>query len=190
MGLFRLEHSKLAYCADFASYAAAVVFISAWLLAAAPREQELTLGACTVVGIVGWTLLEYLLHRFVLHGLQPFRAWHEAHHDRPAALICTPTVLSAGLIVLLVYLPACWLIGMWPANAVTLGVLVGYMSYAVTHHMTHHWRSGNAWLGRRKRWHARHHHVRAPVCFGVTSGVWDWVFLSIGKSAGPLQEPG
>ena len=38
----------------------------------------------------------------------------------------------------------------------TLGVLIGYYGYAFTHHAAHHWRHENAWLRRRKRWHALH----------------------------------
>ncbi|MDX5446368.1 MAG: hypothetical protein LPJ87_09975, partial [Zoogloeaceae bacterium] len=30
-----------------------------------------------IAGLVSWTLLEYLLHRFVLHGRGPFQRWHE-----------------------------------------------------------------------------------------------------------------
>ncbi|GAB1426064.1 hypothetical protein MASR2M16_32980 [Thauera terpenica] len=39
-----------------------------------------------LAGLVGWTLIEYLLHRFMLHRVEPFRAWHVEHHrhaDRP-----------------------------------------------------------------------------------------------------------
>ena len=178
--LLRLEHGKLAYFADFATYGLAVVGMAALLIAAGPGQQWWSLGLLTGAGLLGWTLIEYVLHRFVLHGLQPFQGWHAAHHDRPTALICTPTVLSAGLIAVLVTLPAL-LLGRWPACALTLGILVGYLAYTVTHHLTHHWRARTAWLERRKRWHAAHHrtqHKQRPVCFGVTTDFWDRVFGS------------
>ena len=179
--LFRLEHGKRAYCADFASYGVAVIGMTALLLMAGPREQRWSLALFAGSGLMGWTLIEYLLHRFVLHGLQPFQGWHAAHHDRPTALICTPTVFSAGLFAVLVWLPAILLLGRWPALALTLGVLSGYLAYTVTHHLTHHRRPRNSWLAQRKRWHAAHHqahHARQPVCFGVTTGLWDRVFGS------------
>ncbi len=47
---------------------------------------------------------------------------------------------------------------------------------------THHWRSDNAWLRRRKRWHALHHHTGHPGFYGVTSPFRDHVFGS--KRAG------
>jgi sterol desaturase/sphingolipid hydroxylase (fatty acid hydroxylase superfamily) len=115
----------------------------------------------------------------VLHGLQPFARWHAEHHLRPAALICAPTVLSASLILLLVFLPALVIGGAWPACALSFGLLTGYLAYAITHHATHHWRTDNRWLLRRKRWHARHHSAsRNGGHDGVTSGFWDRVFGS------------
>jgi len=189
MGLLRIEHSKWAYGADFASYAAAVLILAALLAIAGPRGSWMSLVACCVAGVLGWTLIEYVLHRFVLHGLPPFRGWHAAHHERPTALICTPTALSAGLIVVLVFIPALLLTDKWRACALTLGVLAGYLAYMATHHLTHHWRVESAWLSRRKRWHAAHHHAHHPACFGVTTGFWDLMFGSSNKLARPPREP-
>jgi len=187
MGLFSLEHSKAAYRADFAIYLSAVVALALFLAVEAPPERWWATVALTVAGLISWSAIEYALHRFVLHGLQPFRGWHEAHHDRPSALICAPTVLSAGLIVALVFLPAWMLSDLWRACAVTLGVSTGYLAYAVTHHATHHWRADGAWLRRRKRWHALHHHrARAAGCYGVTTALWDHVFAS---ASTPAAEP-
>jgi sterol desaturase/sphingolipid hydroxylase (fatty acid hydroxylase superfamily) len=179
MRLFALEHSRRAYHADFALYGSAVLALAGAVVASAAPAQWASTAALTLAGVVGWSVIEYALHRFVLHGLQPFRGWHEAHHDRPTALICAPTILSAALITTLVFLPACLLGDLAQACAVTLGVVAGYLAYAVTHHATHHWRTGNPWLQRRKRWHALHHHDKTtPRCYGVTSAFWDHVFRS------------
>jgi cyclopropane-fatty-acyl-phospholipid synthase len=64
---------------------------------------------------------------------------------------------------------------MWRACALTLGVLISYLGYAITHHAIHHWRIDNAWLKRRQRWHARHHHTTQTTGYGVTSAFWDQV---------------
>ena len=182
MGLFRLEHSKSAYYADFALYGAAVVVLAACLWVNSPRGQWLEVSSLALLGLASWTLIEYAMHRFVLHGLPPFRRLHAQHHERPTALICTPTLLSAALIATLVFLPALALGNLLFAGAFTLGVLAGYLAYSVTHHATHHWRADSAWLKRRKRWHAlHHHHVEQPSCFGVTSAFWDHVFGSTGR---------
>ena len=179
MGLFALEHSKAAYRLDFAVYGGLVVGLAAVLLVAGPRQRGWEITAFALLGLAGWTAIEYALHRFVLHGMDPFRRWHAEHHDRPQALICAPTLFSASLIAALIFLPALLLGGIWIACALTLGVLTGYLAYAVTHHATHHWRADNAWLRRCKLNHARHHHhTLAPGAYGVTSAFWDHVFGS------------
>jgi cyclopropane-fatty-acyl-phospholipid synthase len=115
MHLFLLEHSKTAYRADAVLYSAAVAALAGLLLWAAPPAQGLTLAACVLVGTLAWTAMEYGAHRFVLHRVMPFSRWHGTHHERPWALICAPTVVSAGLFGGLVYLPARWAVGEWPA---------------------------------------------------------------------------
>jgi sterol desaturase/sphingolipid hydroxylase (fatty acid hydroxylase superfamily) len=174
MGLLSLEQSRHTYIADFTFYGTTVIALTIFLAFYEPAPQRLSLGCIALVGLASWTLIEYLLHRFILHGLQPFKRWHAEHHDRPTALICTPTVLSASLIAVLVFLPALLLGGAWRASALTLGVLVGYLTYAITHHATHHWRGREGWMLRRKRMHALHHSAsHQPQCFGVSSALWD-----------------
>lgn len=186
MGLMALEHSKTAYRADFAFYGAMVAGLAGVLVAKGPHALRWELTTVVFAGFALWTLIEYALHRFVLHGLEPFRSWHAEHHDRPMALICSPTAFSASLIAALVFLPALALAGVWYACAITLGVLAGYLMYAVAHHATHHWRAENEWSRRRKRWHAMHHHASKPGYFGVTNSFWDVVF-GTGKSKSRIE---
>lgn len=175
--LFTLEHGVWAYRADFALYTCATLSLLAWLLIGSPHAQWLQTCSLTVAGLLVWTAVEYGMHRFILHGVEPFRSWHAAHHARPTARIYTPTVLSASLIALLVFLPALLWGTFWQACALTLGMLAGYLTYAVTHHATHHWRARSVWLRRRKLWHARHHQATVG-CYGVTSPFWDYVFAT------------
>ncbi|MEO6031779.1 MAG: sterol desaturase family protein [Burkholderiaceae bacterium] len=182
MGLFSLEHSRAAYRADFALYGAAVVTLASFLVAAGPPGHYWGIATFALLGLASWTVIEYALHRFILHGLQPFQRWHVEHHRRPTALIGAPTILSATLIGALVFAPALLLGGPWRAGALTLGVLTGYLAYGITHHATHHWRADNAWLKQRKRWHARHHHSLQPGCYGVTTTLWDHVFRTTAQT--------
>lgn len=179
MAWLSLEHSKAAYWADFAVYCVVVVALAAFVLLRGPADKAWQIAGLVAAGLGAWTAIEYGLHRFLLHGLQPFARWHAEHHSRPTALIGTPTALSFALIALLVFLPVLLASNLWHAVALTLGVLVGYLVYAITHHATHHWRADSAWLKERKRRHALHHHGGAnPGCYGVTSSVWDHVFRS------------
>jgi cyclopropane-fatty-acyl-phospholipid synthase len=179
MSLFSLEHGKWAYWADFIFYGAAVLVLSITIGVLCPREQWAGSALLALGGWSSWSIIEYGMHRFVLHGLPPFRHWHAKHHQRPTALISAPTLLSASLIAVLVFLPALALGGRWAATAFTLGVLTGYLAYALVHHATHHWRAGNRWSQQRKRWHALHHrHELEGRCYGVTTSLWDHVFGS------------
>jgi sterol desaturase/sphingolipid hydroxylase (fatty acid hydroxylase superfamily) len=191
MPMLSIEHTTTAYRSDFVLYGCAVAGLSAWLALRSPAGMGLQLSALVAAGLLGWSGLEYALHRFVLHGLPPFKGWHREHHLRPNALICAPTWLSAALIGSLVWLPAMWWLGEWLGGALTLGVLIGYLGYAVTHHALHHWSAQNVWLQRRKYWHAKHHHLMQPCCFGVTSGVWDRVFRTAGHKhhSAPVRIP-
>lgn len=198
MSLFGLEHSLSAYRADFMLHGATIVSMGVVVAVAAPADERLHIVALTVLGMFSGPLIEYWLHRSVLHGIKPFSTWHAEHHRRPTALIYTPTLGSLALIAALVFMPI-WLIGgVWPACAFTLGFLVSYLAYSITHHAVHHWRCNVAWLHQRKLWHARHHaarHQQAPGQFGVTTAFWDRVFgtdltpgLADRSSSGPVKD--
>jgi cyclopropane-fatty-acyl-phospholipid synthase len=199
MRLFDLEHTSVAYRADFALYGLVSVTMALAMVFFSPPGSAPTLWFWVVGGALAWTLVEYLLHRFVLHGLPPFNAWHAKHHHRPGALIGSPTVLSVSLFLVFVALPAWLLIGEWPACALGFGLVTGYLGYGLTHHATHHvvfpalMRSD--WLARRRRWHALHHvsSRRADAAdpgqkkggpYGVSCSFWDRVFGT--SNAAPL----
>jgi sterol desaturase/sphingolipid hydroxylase (fatty acid hydroxylase superfamily) len=186
MNIFKLEHSKIAYRADLALYCIMVLALAAFLVMYGPREQRADIASFVLAGLVSWPAIEYALHRFVLHGVQPFRRWHEEHHRRPKALIFTPTILSASLIAVLVFLPALLAADLWRACALSLGVLTGYLAYTITHHAVHHWHFDNIWLKKRKRWHALHHHsIDQPGYYGVTSVFLDQLFGSVRGADAP-----
>jgi cyclopropane-fatty-acyl-phospholipid synthase len=167
----------MSYFADFAVYPLGIVCASSFLLRFEPREERLDVAAAIAGGLLGWSFLEYALHRFLLHGIEPFRSWHLEHHRRPRALLGIPTVLSAILVLALVFLPTLVIGNRWVATGVTLGVIVGYLGYAWTHHVLHHWNVYTPWLRSRKRLH-RLHHSRHDCEYGVTTSIWDRVFAS------------
>lgn len=176
--MFALEHSKLAYWIDFGIYAVFIAGMAIGLPLLAPRSQWFPMGILATTGLAAWSFVEYVIHRFVLHGLEPFISWHARHHERPTALISSPTLLSATSLSALVFAPAALFANRWDAASLTGGVTVGYLAYALCHHGTHHWRARSAWLKERKRWHAIHHRRRGAECFGVTTKFWDHVFGS------------
>ncbi len=177
MRLFTIERSRFEYRADFVVYAAASLSLLTYLVLATPVPLRWSVVGLSIVGIAAWTLVEYVLHRFVLHHLRPFSDWHAAHHRHPTALIFTPTVLSAALIVALVFLPALALTDLWHACGLTFGMVSGYLAYTVMHDVMHHGRAVGSWLHGLRRWHALHHAVDNGY-YGVTSTFWDHVFRS------------
>ncbi len=176
MLIFTIEQSPATYFADFSVYGVVIAALAVTVGIYAPQELQNALMLWVLAGLAVWTLVEYGLHRFVLHRLAPFAAMHEMHHRNPRALIGTPTVVTAALFAVLVFLPALWAADVWVACALTLGVLLGYMAYSVLHHAAHHWRSSGAWLKHRKQVHGLHHQFGPPGFYGVTTSLWDHVF--------------
>ena len=176
-----IEHSKAVYFADFAFYLVAIVLLLGVLVGFAPRHALVGVALAVIAGAVCWSLIEYLMHRVIFHGIEPFQRMHGEHHRRPQALIATPTALSAAFIMLLVWLPATLLSGAWLGLGATLGMTADYFAYGLIHHAMHHWRPRGAWMRQRKRLHALHH--RAPQQnYGVTTSLWDHVFRSFRQS--------
>jgi sterol desaturase/sphingolipid hydroxylase (fatty acid hydroxylase superfamily) len=178
MGLLSLEQDRALVRADFAFYGLIVLALAtATLRGTAPGHAWAALG-WTLLGAAAWTLAEYGLHRYVLHGVQPFKRWHALHHARPASLISAPTLLTAALFLVFVFLPVWWLAPSWRGCAATLGLMLGYLAYIATHHAVHHSPGRRGWLFRQRRWHALHHRPGVQACYGVSVRVWDRVFGS------------
>jgi sterol desaturase/sphingolipid hydroxylase (fatty acid hydroxylase superfamily) len=174
--LLRIEHSKFAYIADFIVYIFLILGLFTYFIKSTNLLDVRIIIALVVFGFISWTFAEYILHRWVLHHITPFSFWHWEHHHRPKALICTATVVSASAIFLTIYLPLRLISDIEISNAYTLGLVIGYFIYALTHHAIHHWRYDFGWFNHRKEIHRLHHAVAPHTNFGVTFGIWDYVF--------------
>jgi sterol desaturase/sphingolipid hydroxylase (fatty acid hydroxylase superfamily) len=171
--------SKAGYYADFVVYPLLILSLLGYQLVqiGAGALRLAMLVVLCVAGVGLWTLTEYVLHRYVLHRVPILHAMHEAHHSDPAALVGTPSWVSALLFMVAAFLPAWWAFGTLAASALTAGLMLGYLSYVSVHHVTHHWRlvPGSRLYGLKHR-HARHHFAKTPGNFGVTTMFWDKVF--------------
>ena len=133
-----------------------------------------------VGGFVLWTLLEYLLHRFVLHGLWPFKTWHEVHHRLPDDPIRIPLAFSVPLMLMMLLAPTLLLRNVALGAALAIGLLVGEIVQQAVHERLHrryeHGHEagkGRGWLAVRRREHGFHHAQDARRAFGTLSGFWD-----------------
>jgi sterol desaturase/sphingolipid hydroxylase (fatty acid hydroxylase superfamily) len=176
MAFFGLEHTKTFYYADFVAYIFLIILVSGLLIGYTPGGARLSSVMSVVGGLALWPLIEYVLHRYVMHGLEPFRGWHMEHHKRPRAFIGTPTIFSAGLIFILVFLPTSVSANVWVGTGLTLGVTIGYLAFSWTHHAVHYWRPHTRWLRNRNRLHNIHHRPGSACNYGVTTSFFDTVF--------------
>ncbi|HEU4385351.1 MAG TPA: sterol desaturase family protein [Anaeromyxobacteraceae bacterium] len=165
-------------------------------LASAARDPALSpleMAAGVLGGLAFWTLLEYVLHRWVFHfqprpgsELQSDLSFliHGVHHDWPhdADRLVMPPVVAV-VIALAVGLPMrAALGGTWFAPAFA-GLLAGYLWYDLTHYATHHLRPRTALGEMQRRNHMVHHFKHPHQLFGVTTPLWDFVFRTWPKEA-------
>src|SRR5580704_11455812 len=82
--------SKVGYYADFVAYPAIILVLTTAELRPAEALAQLQWLIACVVGIAGWTLVEYIIHRFVFHRIPLAARLHDMHHSSPGALIGAP----------------------------------------------------------------------------------------------------
>jgi 4-hydroxysphinganine ceramide fatty acyl 2-hydroxylase len=157
------------------------------LLVRAVGHENLSVAAVAGVfalGILAWSLSEYLLHRFLFH-LEPDSHWgrrihfiiHGVHHDfphDPMRLVMPPSV-SIPLAIAFWFLFRAVLGSAWALPAFA-GFLLGYLAYDMAHYHMHHHRSKNRLSLALRRYHYRHHFQQSDRGFGVTTPLWDRVF--------------
>jgi sterol desaturase/sphingolipid hydroxylase (fatty acid hydroxylase superfamily) len=163
------------YFGDFVAIPVAILLFAGFALESGGLAAAPAWVASLLVGIVTWTLVEYLIHRFIYHALPVLSELHDAHHREPNAYVGVPSFFSSGLIVVVCYFP---LHAFEPiiASGFTSGMMVGYAGYMFVHHATHHFtiEPGDWLYEARVRHMAHHYHDNAN--FGVSVGFWDRVF--------------
>lgn len=128
-------------------------------------------------GLIGYSLIEYVFHRWVLHGL--LTCDHRLHHVEPFALHAMPfsTGLATHTVILVMLL---FSTGLDLALCITLGSSIGYAIYGQLHELIHRDPSLARHLTPRLyRHHILHHRIRSggDQCnFGVLTTFWDRLF--------------
>jgi sterol desaturase/sphingolipid hydroxylase (fatty acid hydroxylase superfamily) len=133
--------------------------------------------AMVPVGLLTWTLAEYLVHRFVLHEVPGLMDMHKSHHDETLELIGTPTPVSLVILLTVVLAPMAYAIGISLALLWFAGFLIGFIAYTFVHYAVHHFSSGGFAFMKALKWqHNVHHHGTGTFNYGVSSPLWDYVF--------------
>jgi sterol desaturase/sphingolipid hydroxylase (fatty acid hydroxylase superfamily) len=154
-----------------------------------------------VVGILLWTLVEYVLHRFPMHRVVkpgekrlPFFLMHGYHHefpDDPMRLVAPVMASWTGALIIggMLYLT----IGLWGGSPYWLqiiaGTIFGYVAYDSIHFYTHHAKPKTAVGKFLRRYHMEHHYKDHDSHFGISSPLWDLVFGTFrGKEVTPKKK--
>ncbi len=144
----------------------------------------MTITGLFLMGLIIWTLTEYVLHRFIFHWTPPGKwgervhfIWHGVHHAYPndqLRLVLPPSV-SIPLATLF-YLLFRVLLGYPSVYPFFAGFILGYLSYDMMHYAMHHLRWNNRLWLKIKNHHMLHHYQEHDKGFGVSSPLWDFIF--------------
>jgi sterol desaturase/sphingolipid hydroxylase (fatty acid hydroxylase superfamily) len=141
------------------------------------------------LGLLVWTLAEYVIHRFAFHHMPGLKTAHLEHHAEPTGLHGSPTIVTVMVFGGLALAPLWYLTSLQSAAALTAGLMLGYLAYVAVHYAIHHVNSlGPAWLPTPLRLRFRNlirahgvHHHQTQYNFGVTTTIWDRVFGTLRK---------
>jgi sterol desaturase/sphingolipid hydroxylase (fatty acid hydroxylase superfamily) len=140
-----------------------------------------------IFGVLGWTLTEYIMHRFLAHHGKPrgrFGREHLAHHAQPAQFTPLRVKLLMAIPISTSIFGTAWIsLGPWLGTIFTVGFLGAYLGYEVLHWSLHIFPPRTAFGRWARRHHFTHHFQNAKANHGVTSSLWDHVFNTFVPSA-------
>eukprot|EP00062_Callorhinchus_milii_P018941 gi/632972960/ref/XP_007902915.1/ PREDICTED: fatty acid 2-hydroxylase [Callorhinchus milii] len=138
-------------------------------------------------GMFLWSLVEYLIHRFVFHMNPPASNYylitlhfmlHGQHHKSPfdgSRLVFPPVPASlvVGLFLGAFHLLIPGVIGL----SIFVGGLGGYVVYDMVHYYLHYGSpKKGSYLYGLKAYHVKHHFEHQKAGFGITTRLWDYPF--------------
>ena len=149
-----------------------------------------TVVAFFALGYVMWTFVEYLFHRYVLHGRfaageGPIRRFlherldplHWEHHERPFDGMHISGELKDILPLFFVAAPVSFLFPVYTAPVLLGGVVQSYVGEEWFHYALHFSNSRIPLFRRVKKYHLYHHSPKGiNRGYGITTRFWDGVF--------------
>ncbi len=140
-----------------------------------------------LAGLLAWTLVEYVLHRFAFHydakskfGKRIVYLMHGLHHDDPkdpTRLVMPP--LPAFIYALVLYSLFKFVFGPVQVMPFFSGFLLGYLAYDYIHYYVHHFNPTTRLGKYLKRYHLVHHFQDHHAKWGVSSPLWDYVLGTV-----------
>ncbi|MEO7934805.1 MAG: sterol desaturase family protein [Dokdonella sp.] len=170
-GIIRMSTTRANYWLEFAftgSLATALLGAGVSL----HRGSWLAAFFTVLSGLILFSFIEYLFHRWVFHGPDSmYRRGHDAHHLNPKGYDALPFFLPSAI---LLGLTALFALAMSRSSAclVTGAIAFGYVAYGLSHYFIHARRFRHPLL---REWAANHHihHHNPDANFGVTTSLWD-----------------
>jgi len=147
------------------------------------------------IGLLVFTLVEYLVHRYVYH-ISTHTEWrkkfqyiaHGVHHEFPKDKdrLAMPPLLTITVSTILLLL--CRLIMGDFTFAFLPGFLVGYAAYLSIHYIVHVYQPPKNFF--RALWvnHGIHHYKDGDTVFGVSSPLWDYIFGTMWDKDKPRKQ--
>ena len=172
--ILRISESKVNYWATYAVDLALMMFFLAWD-ALSLHVGVGIIAAYYALGLLSWTLTEYVFHRWVYHldyGI--FSHGHDRHHEDPTCYVAMPWFVTPILFIPLQQLVAGYF-GVHGFSSFVAGWFGGFVAYSFMHHSLHHYKLPFAWYRHLQSQH-RIHHALPETNFGVTVRFWDRVF--------------
>lgn len=152
----------------------------AFLSTDAPVAAWAAMAIAAALGALGWTLLEYVLHRFVFHAAKPVGPGakeHRKHHVQVNYFAPWWQKALAAVAATLILLPLLsWIAGFTLGAACTLGFIGMYLLYEVLHRRAHTHPPRHRYGRWRRKHHFAHHFADPRLAQGVTTPLWDIVF--------------
>lgn len=136
-----------------------------------------------ILSFFGWTLFEYVAHRFIFHWISDNAniqkmayVFHGNHHHYPRDRMRlfmppVPSIVISSIIFGSFYLG----FGYY-AFVIFPGFILGYLTYASMHYAIHAYAPPFKWLKPLWRQHHLHHYKDEHRGFGVSNLFWDKVF--------------
>jgi sterol desaturase/sphingolipid hydroxylase (fatty acid hydroxylase superfamily) len=147
----------------------------------------LEFAAVFAAGLFIWSLIEYVLHRFVFHypaksafGNRMVYILHGLHHEDPqdpTRLVMPP--LPALIYSTILFIAFRAVFGPVLVEPFFASFLVGYLAYDYVHYYVHHFTPKYAVGKYLKRYHMIHHFSHYDAKWGVSNPLWDYVFRTV-----------
>lgn len=141
---------------------------------------------CYSIGFLMWTLIEYILHRFIFHiddklpdnkfALLIHYLAHGIHHAFPMdpKRLVFPPVL--GICMMKLFFEMYQVFFDRYGAAFFAGSASGYVCYDMCHYFLHHFTPSSEYFKFLKKYHVMHHYKSPDLGFGVSQHFWDVVF--------------